>query len=159
MLILSLQNVFNNSTIKLIFLQKTIMTARIGTDNRGLYQQLMKCIPTKQRSTRAQLRAIIDEAKYISKRVTNNNLNSTKQYFRRSKKIDVDLQAIATTASTTPEAPIRMNELPPLPFNMAEALNSVHREQWIAASKAEYDSLVQPEVWEEVQLPKDSKAL
>jgi hypothetical protein len=42
---------------------------------------------------------------------------------------------------------------------MAEALNSEFRDQWIAASKAEYESLVTREVWEEVTLPKDRKAL
>jgi hypothetical protein len=96
--------------------------ARIGTDNKGLYQQLMNCIPTKQRSTRAQLRAIIDEAKYISKRITTNSIHSQKQFFRRSKKVDVDLQAIKTTATALPTSSIRMSELPPLPFNMAEAV-------------------------------------
>ncbi len=40
---------------------------RIKAGDIGLYQQLIKCIPTKCVSTRTHLRATVNEAKYIVK--------------------------------------------------------------------------------------------
>ena len=128
----------------------------IKTDYEGLYQQLRKVIPSKQQSNRAQLRALTEEAKYLAKKAAKNMKN---HFFKRRKKVDIDIRNIHTGTSVTPDTPIKVSSLPDAPMNLQEALDQEYRAKWVSAAIKEYESMISRGVWELVPKPTDRKVL
>jgi len=129
---------------------------QIKTDYEGLYQQLRRVIPSKQRSNRAQLRALTEEAISLAKKATK---NMKSHFFRRRKKVDIDVRTIHNGTSAQPDKPEKVSSLPDAPMNLQEALASDYRAKWVAAAIAEYEAMIQRGVWELVPKPDDRKVL
>jgi hypothetical protein len=93
---------------------------QIKSDHEGLYQQLRKVIPSKQRSNWAQIRALTEEAKSLTKKAAK---NMKSHFFKRRSKVDIDIRQIHTGTLVNADTPLKVSSLPDAPLNIQEALN------------------------------------